>query len=71
VNRPRNEALTGHTQNQDHMANWIDCLRTRKIPNAPVEIGYRSALAAHMANLSYRHKRRLTLDEAKAIQPEF
>jgi hypothetical protein len=53
------------------MANWIDCVRTRKIPNAPVEIGYRSALAAHMANLSYRHKRRLTFEEAKAIQPEF
>jgi len=71
VNRPRGEALTGRTPNQDHMANWIDCIRSRKIPNAPVEIGYRSALAAHMANLSYRHKGRLTLDEAKAMQPEF
>jgi predicted dehydrogenase len=71
VNRPRGEALTGRTPNQDHMANWIDCVRTRKTPNAPVEIGYRSALAAHMANLSYRHQRRLTLDEAKAIKTEF
>jgi len=53
------------------MANWIDCVRTRKTPNAPAEIGYRSALAAHMANLSYRKKRRLTLEEARAIQPEF
>jgi hypothetical protein len=26
---------------------------------------------AHMANLSYRHKRRLTLEEAKAIPLEF
>jgi len=24
----------------------------------------------HMANLSYRHKRRLTLEEAKALAPE-
>jgi predicted dehydrogenase len=71
MNRPQGEGLTGQTPNQDHMANWIDCVRTRKTPNAPVEIGYRSALAAHMANLSYRHKRRLTLEEAKAIQPEF
>jgi predicted dehydrogenase len=71
VNRPHGEGLTGQTPNQDHMANWIDCVRTRKTPNAPVEIGYRSALAAHMANLSYRQKRRLTLEEARAIQPEF
>ena len=71
VNRPQGQGLTGQTPNQDHMANWIDCVRTRKTPNAPVEIGYRSALAAHMANLSYRHKRRLTLQEARAIQPEF
>jgi predicted dehydrogenase len=71
VNRPRGAALTGRTENQDHMANWIDCIRTRKTPNAPVEIGYRSAIAAHMANLSYRQKRRLTLEEAKNIPPEF
>jgi predicted dehydrogenase len=71
VNRPQGEGVTGQTPNQDHMANWIDCVRTRKTPNASVEIGYRSALAAHMANLSYRHKRRLTLEEARAIQPEF
>lgn len=71
VNRPQGEGLTGQTPNQDHMANWIACVRTRNTPNAPVEIGYRSALAAHMANLSYRHKRRLTLEEARAIQPEF
>jgi predicted dehydrogenase len=67
VNRPQGEGLTGHTANQDHMANWIDCVRTRKTPNASVEIGYRSAVAAHMANLSYRHQRRLTLEEARAI----
>ncbi len=38
-------------KNQDHMANWIDCVRSRAVPNAPPEIGYRSAIAVHMANL--------------------
>ena len=71
VNRPQGAALTGETRNQDHMANWIDCVRSRKNPNAPVEIGYRSAVAAHMANLSYRRRQRLTLEEARAAQPEF
>ena len=36
------------------MQNWIDCIRSRKQPNAPAEIGYRSAIAVHMSNLSYK-----------------
>ena len=53
------------------MKNWIDCIRSRGTPNAPPEIGYRSAIAVHMANLSYKHKTRLTREEAKAIAPEY
>ena len=49
------------SQNQNHMENWIDCIRSRGMPNAPPEIGYRSAIAVHMANLSYKNKQRLTL----------
>jgi predicted dehydrogenase len=71
VNRPEAETLTGKSHDQNHMANWIDCIRSRKAPNASVDIGYRSAVAAHMANLSYRSKQRITLEAAKAAQPEF
>ena len=71
ANRPSAAALTGKTKDQDHMSNWIECIRTRKTPNAPAEIGYRSAIAAHMANLSYRRGQRITLEEAKAIVPQF
>jgi predicted dehydrogenase len=71
ANRPSGAALTGETESQDHMQNWIDCVRSRKTPNAPVEIGYRSAIAAHMANLAYRKKLRITLEEARALSPEF
>jgi predicted dehydrogenase len=71
TNRPAGTARTGKTPDQDHMANWTDCIRSRKVPNAPVEIGYRSALAAHMANLSYRGKQRMTLEAARSAQPEF
>jgi len=71
INRQDGTALTGETPNQNHMANWIDCVRSRKTPNAGVEIGYRSAIAAHMANLSYRRRQRITLEEARAAQPEF
>ena len=71
TNRPDGEATKGKSPNQNHMQNWIDCIRSRGTPNATVEIGYRSAIAVHMANLSYKNKRRLTLEEAKAITPEY
>ncbi|HEY7354732.1 MAG TPA: Gfo/Idh/MocA family oxidoreductase, partial [Terriglobales bacterium] len=71
VNRPNGVAITGNSPTHNHMQNWIDCMRSRKTPNAPTELGYRSAVAAHMANLSYRQKRRVTLEEAKAFQPEY
>jgi predicted dehydrogenase len=71
VNRPHATTLTGNTADQDHMSNWIDCVRTRETPNAPAEIGYRSAIAAHMANLAYRRRQRITLEEAKAAAPQF
>lgn len=71
INRPTGAALVGDTPNQNHMANWLDCIRTRKTPNASVEIGYRSAIAAHMANMSYRKKQRVTLEMAMAAKPEY
>jgi predicted dehydrogenase len=68
ANRANGAALTGGSTGQNHMANWIDCMRNRKTPNASVDIGYRSAVAAHMANLAYRKKQRVTLEMAKATQ---
>ena len=56
--------MRGKTQVPGHIANWIECVRTRATPTAPPEIGYRSAIAVHMANLSYKRKQRITLEEA-------
>lgn len=71
ANRKDGTALEGHTPDQNHMENWIDCVRSRKTPNASVDIGYRTAIVAHMSNLAYRRKERVTWDMAKTIQPEF
>jgi hypothetical protein len=65
INRPNGSALAGESQDQNHMANFIDCVRSRKQPNAPIEMGYRSAVAGHMANLAYRSGSVITLEEAK------
>ena len=71
VNRSEGQAEKGKAGDQDHMKNWIDCIRSRGTPNAPVDLGYRSAIAVHMANLSYKNKKRITFEEAKAIAPEY
>jgi len=71
VNRSEGADTHGTSKDQDHMRNWIECIRSRGVPNAPPEIGYRSAIAVHMANLSYKKKQRITLEEAKTIVPEY
>ena len=38
-----------------HVDNWLECMRTRKDPNSPVEVGHKVICAAHLCNLSYRH----------------
>ncbi len=65
MNRPDGAAAEELSKDVNHMANFIDCIRSRKEPNASVEIGYRSAVAAHMANLAYRQKERVTLEAVK------
>jgi len=38
----------------DHMKNFIDCVRSRHTPTAPVEVGVAAARAGHVANLAMR-----------------
>lgn len=45
-----------------HVKNWIECCKARKEPNATVELGHRVALAAHLANLSYRTGKKVFWD---------
>ncbi|MEO8593753.1 MAG: Gfo/Idh/MocA family oxidoreductase [Candidatus Solibacter sp.] len=47
---------------QDHIQNFLDCVKSRKLPNGDVLIGHRSAQASHLGNLSYMQKRRLDFD---------
>ena len=67
ANDPGIAAMQGANPGVNHMANWFQCIRSRsKATNAPIEVGYRTAIAGHMANLSYRRKQRVTLEEAMA-----
>ena len=46
-----------------HMKNWLECLRSRKQPHAPVEAGYQHSIATIMANAAARTGERVTFDE--------
>jgi predicted dehydrogenase len=37
-----------------HLQNWIDCIRSRKMPNAPIRVAHHAARTAHLANAALR-----------------
>ena len=43
-----------------HMQDFFDCVRSRKEPNAPVEVGVAAARAGHIANLAYQRNTQIT-----------
>ena len=49
----------------DHMKNFLDCVRSRKTPNAPVEMGVAAARAGHVANFAMRGSGVWTQDLAR------
>jgi len=49
----------------DHVQNFLECMRSRKLPNGDVLIGHRSAQASHLGNLSYMQKRRIDFDPVR------
>lgn len=46
-----------------HVRNWMECVRSRKQPNAPIEAGYNHAIAVIMSNAAYRTGQKVTFDE--------
>jgi predicted dehydrogenase len=45
-----------------HLAEFFDCVRTRRQPSEPPEVGHHAAAAGHMVNLSYRSGRKMVWD---------
>ena len=50
--------------NTAHVANFVECIRSRKRPNADIEDGHYSTLLAHYGNLACRVGRTLRIDPA-------
>ena len=56
---------TGDTKlyvSNNHFGNWLDCIKTRKLPICDVEIGHRSATVCHLCNIATRTGRKITWD---------
>ncbi|HRN54796.1 MAG TPA: gfo/Idh/MocA family oxidoreductase, partial [Agriterribacter sp.] len=46
-----------------HVRNWMECVRSRRQPNAPIEAGYNHAIAVIMSNAAYRTGQKVTFNE--------
>jgi predicted dehydrogenase len=49
-------------ESQDHMGNFLECVRSRQRPICDVEVGARSVSVCHLVNLAYYHRQRLRWD---------
>jgi predicted dehydrogenase len=57
-------ANTGGDQlTSNHVRNWMECVRSRKENNAPVEAGYSHSIATIMTNAAVRTGTKATFDE--------
>ena len=53
----------GDSLTSAHVRNWMECVRSRKQPNAPVEAGYSHSIATIMTNAAVHTGAKVTFDE--------
>ena len=53
----------GDKLTSNHIRNWMECVRSRKTPNAPVEAGYSHSIATIMTNAAVHTGEKVTFDE--------
>lgn len=53
----------GGIPTEPHVKNFLDCVKSRQEPNAPVEVGHRAVTGPHLANLALRAQKRVMLAE--------
>ena len=53
----------GDSLTSAHIRNWMECVRSRKQPHAPVEAGYYHSIANIMTNAAVHTGAKVTFDE--------
>ena len=56
----------GRQADNIHISNFIDCVRSRKLPNADIEEGRRTDLLLHLSNISARTGNQKLLYDAES-----
>ncbi|MCI0662033.1 MAG: Gfo/Idh/MocA family oxidoreductase [Acidobacteria bacterium] len=64
-NRKEVESWKVVEESTAHMQNFLDCMKSRKEPNSPVELANQVLVGAHLANESFRTGRRVNWDPVK------
>ena len=62
--KPAKENLPGSvTSTEPHTKNFLECIKSRKQPNATVEIGHKAVRPLHLANAALKKNTRAYLDK--------
>jgi len=59
---PARDAATRLYESNDHMGNFVECVRSRRRPICDVEVGHRSVTVCHLGNIALRLRRPLKWD---------
>jgi predicted dehydrogenase len=65
IEQPLKEGDVRLYVSKSHHQNWLDCIKSRKLPICDVAIGHRSATVCHLGNIAIRTGRKITWDPAK------
>lgn len=49
-------------QHRAHVNNFLECIKSRKLPNSDIEIGHHSTVLSHLGNIALRTKERIEWD---------
>jgi hypothetical protein len=53
------QAMAAPIPIETHIQNFLDCVKSRQEPNAPVEIGASAVSAPHLANVAFHQERQV------------
>ncbi|HMV84947.1 MAG TPA: Gfo/Idh/MocA family oxidoreductase [Blastocatellia bacterium] len=60
--KPTHE-YSGGIPTEPHVKNFLDCVKSRQEPNAPVEVGHNAVTGPHLANMAMRQQKRVVLSD--------
>ena len=52
----------GSEQHQAHVRNFLDCVRSRALPNSDIETGHKATVAPHLGNIAFRTGQKVEWD---------